>query len=916
MILLSCSKILYGYSNNTVTNIIINTDSICYHKVPINKCNRNNIVKILDNRYCIAYFTYKQVKNRDVKSSVLVNNNWKYTPDFNYNNSSDVHITIAVIDIIKALDYIRFSGLDKNIISTESNYITLKCSTDDIRRYLENNNNIFYIGKEENKPKPESKIPDLNHYINRIHNAHTTYNQIDGTGVNVSVKDLMFNKNDIDLLNKYIDSPFAAKEIANHATDMATLIAGHGNTSVFAKGSAPKSQLSSADYNNISPNNTHYFTDNSITIQNHSYGTKPEPFYGSTAEMYDRFCNDNPTILHIFSAGNAGQETPETGNYKGIKNYATITGNFKMAKNIIVVGAIDDLYQIPVFSSRGPAYDGRIKPDIVAYSTIGTSNSAAITTGVSALLQQQYNQTYGHMPRSAAIKAVLINSAKDINTPGPDFMSGYGSLDAEDALYTIKNKHLINNTVNKSESKNHKLTIPANCSRLKITLSWIDQPSKPNSEIALVNDIDIKITTPDGNTVLPWVLNSNASVNDLTAEATRGVDRLNNTEQITISNPKQGEYTITITAHNIVTDSQNYSIAYQHTESDNFKWISPSSESKYIYSYTDYTAIWETTYNNSVKGDLYININSSGWNSISSDISLEKELYKWNTKIPTEGTAQLKMVISGKEYISDTFTINRNIGLNTSLNCNNDIEIRWNKIDNAQSYNIYCIYNDIMTKIHSTTSTNFNFKSGQFNNSCFAVAPVMNNVQGQRSRYTDTNSKKNSCYIDSFYVLENGNKSINININLSSLHMVKRIDIYRENINKKGIIKTIQPTYLEMIIPDTSPAKGNNTYHAVVYLTDNRTYTSEYSTVLYLPENSYELFPNPVSDNTVNIYTDIKDKTDILFQLYDIRGIKLMQQKLISNRNTLDLNGIKQGLYIYKMYENGRKVKSGKLIIR
>src|SRR5258708_13204773 len=35
-------------------------------------------------------------------------------------------------------------------------------------------------------------------------------------------------------------------------------------------------------------------------------------------------------------------------------------------KNIVAVGAIDQSQTIAVFSSRGPAQDGRVKPDLVA----------------------------------------------------------------------------------------------------------------------------------------------------------------------------------------------------------------------------------------------------------------------------------------------------------------------------------------------------------------------------------------------------------------------------------------------------------------------------------------------------------------------------------------------------------------------
>ena len=42
-----------------------------------------------------------------------------------------------------------------------------------------------------------------------------------------------------------------------------------------------------------------------------------------------------------------------------------------MAKNIITVGHIDSLGNVLSLSSRGPAYDGRIKPELVAFQKMG-----------------------------------------------------------------------------------------------------------------------------------------------------------------------------------------------------------------------------------------------------------------------------------------------------------------------------------------------------------------------------------------------------------------------------------------------------------------------------------------------------------------------------------------------------------------
>lgn len=102
-----------------------------------------------------------------------------------------------------------------------------------------------------------------------------------------------------------------------------------------------------------------------------------------------------------------------------------------MAKNIITVGAVDDILngynnssdvkQVNTnFSSAGPTDDGRIKPDIVAngdnlystvyhqnmdttkptgnyyYSSSGTSMATPNVTGSIALLQEHYRNTHNY----------------------------------------------------------------------------------------------------------------------------------------------------------------------------------------------------------------------------------------------------------------------------------------------------------------------------------------------------------------------------------------------------------------------------------------------------------------------------------------------------------------------------------------
>ena len=104
--------------------------------------------------------------------------------------------------------------------------------------------------------------------------------------------------------------------------------------------------------------------------------------------------------------------------------------------SVLTVGAVDSLGVIANFSSRGPTYDGRIKPDVVAigkgaviaangggttYSN-GTSFSSPITAGAVACLWQA-NPTKTNIEILQAIKA----SCNHFNSP--DTIRGYGIPD-------------------------------------------------------------------------------------------------------------------------------------------------------------------------------------------------------------------------------------------------------------------------------------------------------------------------------------------------------------------------------------------------------------------------------------------------------------------------------------------------------
>ncbi len=116
--------------------------------------------------------------------------------------------------------------------------------------------------------------------------------------------------------------------------------------------------------------------------------------------------------------------------------------------DVIAVGAVNSKGEVADFSSIGPTYDGRIKPDLVAMGdgnyvvdpnnkngyrkASGTSMSAPLVAGTMALLQQAL--PYINNPRTLA-KLMKYTASRALN---PDNRYGWGIVNAE-AAYRFAN---------------------------------------------------------------------------------------------------------------------------------------------------------------------------------------------------------------------------------------------------------------------------------------------------------------------------------------------------------------------------------------------------------------------------------------------------------------------------------------------
>lgn len=259
-----------------------------------------------------------------------------------------------------------------------------------------------------------------------------------------------------------------------------------------------------------------------------------------------------------------------------------------LAKNIITVGAVDDDGQMTSFSSWGPADDGRIKPDIVANGTSlhstsvfqrqwsrsydlqsGTSMATAVVSGTIALLQEFYLSRLNRLATSTEIKALLVQSADDIDDVlGPSYSYGYGLLNAESAIQLLLNHEDNPSFIIRSQMTHLGIDIydllidEGNDTRsISLTLAWLDPAGQADSPAPdLINDLDIELRSPDGQVYYPWRLNANRPDQAALSDQKNATDNIEKIDFIHNEAVSKGRWQVRVRGTRVVDGIQNYVI--------------------------------------------------------------------------------------------------------------------------------------------------------------------------------------------------------------------------------------------------------------------------------------------------------------------------------------------------------------------
>ena len=754
--------------------------------------------------------------------------------------------------------------------------------------------NIQFIANAR-KPFTERELTGFDLSVNKVSLAHQVWPTINGNGATVSIKEQLMDTVDIDFKGRYLSSSLASNNLQTHATTMATITAGGGNTFYTGKGVAWGARITNSDFNNLLPDNTTVLQQLKVAVQNHSYGVGIENYYGADAQAYDAQMNQDTNLLHVFSAGNLGNQTSTTGNYIGIPGFANLTGSFKMAKNILTVGASDLFNNTTAISSRGPAFDGRVKPELVALGEDGSSGAAAIVSGISMLLRDAWIKKYGgsNPPSSALLKAILINSADDIGAPNIDYTAGYGAANAWRALQTVEEGKIIQGKIEPNQVNNHAIRLPNNVQKLKITISWIDPAATVNSTKSLVNDLDLElIEIANSNKYLPWILNSSPNLTALESPATRGRDSINNVEQITLEQPAAGNYVLVVRGSKLSSNQQAYSIAWQYDTINHFQFTFPVKGTQLIPN-TFNTIRWET--NLASTATLQSRFNGGSWETIDNNINLVNNYYQWNC--PDQiGLLQLRMITGTIDRQTDTIVLAPIISAKIGFNCVDSFLLYWPKIG-VNQYQVSQLGNQYLEPLLITADT-FLIKE-KLNNpfQVYTVAPVLpSNFKGLPGYAINYTQQQNACYINGFFADPSGTNNASLTLQLGTTYQVNQIVFEKLFATGYQAIRTITPVTNAQVNTIETASPGLNTYRAKVELLNGRSYYTSPAQVLNFYEKPYYLFPNPVvAGAPLKLMSENIDSTQLL--IFDMAGKKIHSQVISSFIEPIQLPLLPKGVY-------------------
>ena len=468
---------------------------------------------------------------------------------------------------------------------------------------------------------------------------------LDGTGQIVAIADTGLDTGDTNTLSPDFAGRllhvFDTGRLTNwsdtyyHGTHVAGSLLGNGAASGGQyRGAAPGAQLvfqsvmTASQTLNLPDDLNDFYRppyEHGARIHSDSWGSAVAGQYTADAMTTDEFIWDHPDQFVAYAAGNDGID----GDYDGVVDLRSLDAPAS-AKNVLAVGASESgrppggggmtartygsawRYDYPVppiyndlissspgggpqglaaFSSRGPAADGRTKPDVVAPGTDivsvrsrassavgwgvlgentnycfmgGTSMATPLAAGCATLVRQHLVDGRGLAnPSAALIKAALAGGARSLApgqygtdqyreipaAPRPNPVEGWGQIDVSGTLFPAGGEQaaLIESPGALAAGASNVLVFLVRSNApLTAVLAYSDYPSALSAAANLVNDLDLRLVDPAGSPFYPNGL--------------AGPDTLNNLEGVDIASAATGLWTLVVSGRNVPQGPQPYAL--------------------------------------------------------------------------------------------------------------------------------------------------------------------------------------------------------------------------------------------------------------------------------------------------------------------------------------------------------------------
>ncbi len=317
--------------------------------------------------------------------------------------------------------------------------------------------------------------------------------------------------------------------------------------------------------------------------------------YDSLARDADLAMWTYPDLLLVNAVGNAGLYCPAPN--------AVVTP--ALAKSPLAAGGAEhgvSAGSIMPESSRGPVFDGRLRPSVVAQgravvsaasdasllsnncstcSLDGSSMAAPTTAGLAALVREYYtagfyatgarNPGQGLAPSGALLKATLIDGATDVGVPGADFDSGFGRVLLGNTLAFTGDPFQLRvddyrGGLTTGGIINHAFDV-ASSEAFRATLVWTDYPAALNATVARVNELKLEVIDPNGD-VWFQTLDGGSGTPIRTSNPVQLHDGVNTEERIVFASPVAGRWVVRVVGVDVPWGPQPFALVVRGALTD------------------------------------------------------------------------------------------------------------------------------------------------------------------------------------------------------------------------------------------------------------------------------------------------------------------------------------------------------------